>query len=103
MHVETISSARQPYLIMTNLQGFEKAMNALGPPARTAPDLPAKLPPMDPSSKGIADKDTDVPSVSDLGYIEAGRTPFKVLLGSTYGLLYSCDPMARFPMLGVRV
>lgn len=33
---------------------------------------------MDPSSRGTADKDTDVPSLSDLGYLEAARTPFKV-------------------------
>ncbi len=58
-------------------------MNAMGPPAVTAPDLPAKLPPMDPSSRGTADKDTDVPSVSDLGYIDAVRTPFKVCPCST--------------------
>ena len=38
---------------------------------------------MDPSSRGTGDKETDVPSLSDLGYIEAVRTPFKVRNGST--------------------
>ena len=55
----------------------------MGPPAATAPDLPDKLPPMDSSSKGTADKDTDVPRLSDLGYTEAVRTPFKVCIGGT--------------------
>ena len=59
-------------------QAFEKAMNAMGPPAAPAPDMPDKLPPMDPKSKGTADKDTDVPSLSDLGYQETARSPFKV-------------------------
>ena len=53
-------------------------MNAVGPPAAPAPDLPDRLPPLDPSRKGTADKDTDVPSLSELGYMEAVRTPFKV-------------------------
>ena len=64
------------------LQGFEKAMNALGPPAAPAPDLPDRLPPMNPKSKGTADDETDVPSLSDLGYLETARTPFKVPLGT---------------------
>lgn len=64
------------------LQGFEKAMNALGPPAAPAPDLPDRLPPIDPKSKGTADHETDVPSLSDLGYLETACTPFKVPLGT---------------------
>ena len=56
-------------------------MNALGPPAAPAPDLPDRLPPVDPKSKGTADNETDVPSLSDLGYLETARTPFKVPLG----------------------
>ena len=67
---------------MLPLQAFEKAMNAVGPPAAPAPDLPAKLPPIDPSSRGTGDKETDVPSLSELGYIEAVRTPFKVHISS---------------------
>ena len=64
--------------VLSHLQAFEKAMNAMGPPAAPAPDLPDKLPPMDPKSKGTADKDTDVPSLCDLGYQETARSPFKV-------------------------
>lgn len=55
-------------------------MNAAGPPAAPSPDLPDKLPPVDPSSKGTADQDTDVPSLRDLGYMEVPQTPFKVPL-----------------------
>ena len=62
------------------MQVFEKAMNAAGPPAAPAPDLPDKLPGHDSTRKWAADKDTNVPSLKELGYDEVPQTPFKVAL-----------------------
>ena len=55
-------------------------MSAAGPPAAPAPDLPDKLPGHDSTRKWAADKDTNVPSLKELGYDEVPQTPFKVLL-----------------------
>ena len=55
-------------------------MSAAGPPAAPAPDLPDKLPGHDPTRKWSADKDTNVPSLKELGYDEVPQTPFKVAL-----------------------
>ena len=65
------------------MQAFEKAMSAAGPPPATAPDLPDKLPGHDSTRKWAGDRDSDVPSLKELGYHEAPQTPFKVVLACT--------------------
>lgn len=79
------------------MQVFEKAMNAAGPPPAPAPDLPDKLPYLDPTSKGTADRDTDVPSLKDLGYADFARTPFRVIMfkHSLYAAPVSLDTFAE--------
>ena len=59
-------------------KGFEKAITSLGPPPAPVADPPAKLPPIDASSKGTNGSDTGVPSLADLGYPDEASTDIKV-------------------------